>query len=64
MKTFSLDIIHNKRQKPFINIEVQEDKILIGAYECGKIARKLFYFNKQETEQLIKGLMAANNLIK
>lgn len=49
--------------KPFINIEVEDDRVLLGAYEDGKIARKLFFINKEQLELLINGLMAANILI-
>lgn len=61
MGKYSLDI--TSKNNPFINIEVENDRVLLGAYECGKIARKLFFINKEELELLIKGLMAANNLI-
>lgn len=46
-----------------MNIEVENDRVLIGAYENGKIARKLFFINKEQLELLIDGLMAANVLI-
>ena len=46
-----------------MNIEVENDRVLIGAYEDGKIARKLFFINKEQLELLINGLMAANVLI-
>ena len=61
MGKYSLDI--TSKNKPFINIEVENDSVLLGAYECGKIERKLFFINKQELELLIKGLIAANTLI-
>lgn len=61
MSSYSLDISNSKRA--FINVEVKNNQILIGAYEGGKIARKLFYLDKQELELLIKGLIAVNNLI-
>lgn len=61
MGKYSLDI--TSKNKPFINIEVENDSVLLGAYECGKIARKLFFINKEELELLINGLMAANTLI-
>lgn len=61
MSKFSLDITSKKN--PFINIEVENDRVLIGAYENGKIARKLFFINKEQLELLINGLMAANVLI-
>lgn len=61
MAKFSLDISNSKRA--FINVEVEDDRVLIGAYESGKVTRKLFYLNKQELELLIKGLNAVNNLI-
>lgn len=61
MDKYSLDI--TSKNNPFINIEVENDRVLLGAYECGKIARKLFFINKEELELLIKGLMAVNNLI-
>lgn len=61
MGKYSLDI--TSKNNPFINIEVENDSVLLGAYEDGKIARKLFFINKQELELLIKGLIAANTLI-
>lgn len=61
MGKYSLDI--TLKDKPFINIEVEDDRVLLGAYECGKIARKLFFINKEQLGLLIDGLMAANVLI-
>lgn len=61
MSKYSLDI--TSKNNPFINIEVENDSVLIGAYENGKIARKLFFINKEQLELLIDGLMAANVLI-
>ena len=61
MGKYSLDI--TSKNKPFINIEVENDRVLLGAYECGKIERRLFFINKQELELLIKGLIAVNTLI-
>ena len=61
MSKYSLDI--TSKNKPFINIEVENNRILLGAYENGKVARKLFYINKEQLELLIKGLTAANTLI-
>lgn len=59
---YSLDIL--AKERPFVNIEVDKDRVLIGAYENGKIARKLFYMNKEQLELLINGLIAATNLIE
>lgn len=61
MSKYSLDI--TSKNKPFINIEVEDDRVLLGAYEDGKIARKLFFINKEQLELLIDGLMAAKILI-
>ena len=61
MGKYSLDI--TSKNKPFINIEVENDRVLLGAYECGRIARKLFFINKEKLKLLINGLMAANILI-
>ncbi len=61
MGKYSLDI--TSKNNPFINIEVKDDRVLLGAYEDGKIARKLFFIDKEELKLLIKGLMAANILI-
>jgi hypothetical protein len=61
MSKYSLDI--TSKNKPFINIEVEDDRVLIGAYEGGKIARKLFFINKEQLELLVNGLMAVNTLI-
>lgn len=61
MSKYSLDI--TSKDKPFINIEVEDDRVLLGAYENGKIARRLFFINKEQLELLIDGLRAANILI-
>ena len=61
MSKYSLDI--TSKDKPFINIEVIDDTVLLGAYEDGKIARRLFFINKEQLGLLIDGLMAANVLI-
>lgn len=61
MGKYSLDI--TLKDKPFINIEVEDDRVLLGAYEDGKIARKLFFINKEQLELLVNGLMAVNALI-
>ena len=61
MGKYSLDI--TSKNKPFINIEVENDRVLLGAYESGKIERKLFFINKEQLKLLINGLMAANTLI-
>lgn len=60
MSKYSLDI--TSKNKPFINIEVENNRILIGAYENGQVARRLFFIDKEQLELLIKGLMAANTL--
>lgn len=46
-----------------MNIEVIDDRVLLGAYENGKIERKLFFINKEQLKLLIKGLMAVNALV-
>ena len=61
MSKYSLDI--TSKNKPFMNIEVENDRVLIGAYESGKIERKLFFINKEQLELLINGLMAVNTLL-
>ena len=61
MGKYSLDI--TSKNNPFINIEVENDRVLLGAYESGKIARKLFFINKEQLELLINGLMAVNVLV-
>lgn len=61
MGKYSLDI--TSKNKPFINIEVENDRVLLGAYECGKITKKLFFINKEQLELLINGLMAVNVLV-
>ena len=61
MGKYSLDI--TSKNKPFINIEVENDRVLLSAYEGGKIARKLFFINKEQLELLINGLMAVNVLV-
>ena len=61
MGKYSLDI--TSKNKPFINIEVENDRVLLSAYAGGKIARKLFFINKEQLELLINGLMAVNVLV-
>lgn len=61
MSKYSLDI--TSKNNPFMNIEVENDRVLIGAYEDGKIARRLFFINKEQLELLIDGLKAVNVLI-
>lgn len=61
MGKYSLDI--TSKNKPFINLEVENDRVLLSAYEGGKIARKLFFINKEQLELLINGLMAVNVLV-
>ena len=61
MGKYSLDI--TSKNKPFINIEVENDRVLLGAYESGKIERKLFFINKEQLGLLINGLMAVNALV-
>ena len=62
MSKYSLDI--TSKNNPFMNIEVENDRVLLGAYESGKIERKLFFINKEQLELLINGLMAINALVK
>ena len=61
MGKYSLDI--TSKNKPFMNIEVIDDRILLGAYEDGKIERRLFFINKEQLELLVNGLMAVNILV-
>ena len=46
MSKYSLDITSKKN--PFMNIEVIDDRVLIGAYEGGKIERRLFFIDKEQ----------------
>ena len=46
-----------------MNIEVIDDRVLLGAYESGKIERKLFFINKEQLKLLINGLIAVNALV-
>ena len=61
MGKYSLDI--TSKNKPFINIEVENDRVLLGAYESGKIERKLFFINKEQLKLLINGLIAVNAIV-
>lgn len=61
MGKYCLDI--TAKDKPFMKIEVEDDKVLLGAYERGQITRKLFFINKKQLELLINGLIAVNTLI-
>ena len=60
---YSLDILDDKHYA-FINIEINEERVLISAYEDGKIARSLFYIDKQHLESLIEALSAVKLLLK
>lgn len=62
MSKYSLDI--TAKDKPFMRIEVEDDKVLLGAYEDGRITRKLFFINKEQLNILINGLRAVNTLIQ
>lgn len=46
-----------------MNIEVIDDRVLIAAYEGGKIKRRLFFIDKEQLVLLINGLMAVNSLV-
>lgn len=61
MSKYSLDITSKKN--PFMNIEVIDDRVLIGAYEDGKIERRLFFIDKEQLGLLIDGLIAVNSLV-
>lgn len=61
---YSLDIIDNKHNYAFINIKANGENVLISAYEDGKIARSLFYIDKQHLESLIEALSAVKLLLK
>lgn len=61
MGKYSLDI--TLKDKPFINIEVEDNRVLLGAYKDGKIARRLFFINKEQLGLLINGLMAVNAIV-
>ena len=61
MSKYSLDI--TSKNKPFMNIEVIDDRVLLGAYDGGNIERRLFFINKEQLGLLVDGLMAANILI-
>lgn len=61
MSKYSLDI--TSKNNPFINIEVEDNRVLLGAYKDGKIARRLFFINKEQLGLLIDGLMSINVLI-
>ena len=58
MGKYSLDI--TSKNKPFINIEVENDRVFLGAYEGGQIARKLFFVNKEQLELLIDDFLIHN----
>ena len=59
MRKYSLDI--TSKNKPFMNIEVIDNRVLLDVYEGGKIERRLFFINKEQLGLLIDGLMAAFN---
>lgn len=48
MGKYCLDI--TAKDKPFMKIEVEDDKVLLGAYECGRITRKLFFTQVSDLE--------------
>lgn len=59
---YSLDIF--EKTHPFVNIEVENDSVLLGAYESGKVARKLFYMDKTQLKLLVKGLQSVLTLME
>lgn len=60
---YTIDI-ENWNNHAFINIKVEEGyRVLVSAYEDGKIARSLFYIDKRELGMLIKGLLAVDVLL-
>ena len=61
MSKYSLDITSKKN--PFMNIEVIDDRVLIGSYEDGKIERRLFFIDKEQLGLLIDGLIAVSSLV-
>lgn len=62
-EVYNIDI-ENWKNHAFINIKVEEDyRVLVSAYEDGKIAKSLFYIDKRELGMLIKGLLAADVLL-
>lgn len=62
-EVFNIDI-ENWKNHAFINIKIEEGyRVLLSAYEDGKISRSLFYVDKRELGMLIKGLLAANVLL-
>ena len=42
-----------------MNIEVIDDRVLLGAYGGGKIERRLFFINKEQLGLLIDGFISA-----
>ena len=58
MGKYSLDI--TSKNKPFINIEVENDRDHLDAYEDGKIERQSFFINHEQLGLLIDGFMATN----
>lgn len=62
-EVYNIDI-ENWKNHAFINIKVEEGcRVLVSAYEDGKIARSLFYIDKRELGMLIKGLLAVDVLL-
>lgn len=57
---YKIDLIDDNELK-WGNIEISEDKVLIGMYEDGKIERKLFTIDRNQARQLVKILDAFIN---
>ena len=54
---YKIDLVGNDGLK-WANVEIGNNTALIGMYEDGKIARKLFTIDKDQARQLVKILDA------
>ena len=45
-------------EKPWCNIKISDNSVLVGMYECGEIARTLFAMDREQAKQLVKILDA------
>lgn len=51
------DFFGDGEKHPWGNIKCASKNILVGMYEDGKVARSLFYMDKQQAEQLGRMLL-------
>lgn len=59
--TMELNIDIKSHDHAWANVEINSDLCLVGMYEDGKIARRLFLMDREQAAQLVKILNAFVN---